>query len=563
MLSGGDVAAGKLLVQLGLVSVEDVRSHLRAVDQSREQGLDLVASLFDGGRIGVDDLKRVRRYQAMFEHVRLEAVYLRAVEQRQPPLESGAVSTILAKLERDPYRRRLAAVLAELGILDGSEARELERKVRRRIAKEDLRVLERYRSEDFSGVARPLIPVSAVKTDVFKVSNLFRSKATQRLVRSALARLAEAELAGGGAVEAATGMRELMPRGEVGSEEEDTSEERAALVQLQTGRFRPIESVATPESDLESRKEIGVYQVVECVGEGGMGAVYMAREEAHGPLVAVKVMLAARAAREDLARFEREIALLARVDHPGVVRLMDQGTTPDGLRFMVMPFYTGKDLAAHLAKGPLSPARVFKVMEQLLGALEAIHSAGVIHRDLKPENVFVMAGGEDEVRLVDFGIARAMDDHLPAGDRLYRSGTGVISGSPAYVAPETIAGSPGDGRTDIYSLGVMFFALLTGRLPLWGESPYDYLREHMVGVPLTLFQGQRERRWHPELESLIAQMLAKDLEQRPASCAQILARLRGGLRAAALAELDLGPPEVQASDPNASVFNRFFRRSWF
>ena len=562
MLSGGDVAAGKLLVQLGIVGADEVRKHLRLVDQSQEQGLDLVASLYDAGRIGVPDLKRVRRYQAMFEHVRLEAVFLRAVEQREPPLDGAAVSNILVKLERDPYRRRLAAVLAELGILDGTEALEIERKVRRRIAKEDLRVLERYRAQDFEGVARPLVPVSEVKTDVFKVSELFRSKATQRRVRSALARLAESELAGG-AEPVPTGVRELMPRGEVGPEEDDTSEERVALAQLRTGRFRAPELVASPESELEGRRQIGIYEVVECVGEGGMGAVYLAREEAHGPLVAVKVMLAARAAPEDLARFEREIALLGRIDHPGVVALMDQGTTPDGLRFMVMPFYTGKDLSAHLAKGPLSPARVFHLIEQLLSALSAVHAAGVVHRDIKPENVFVMAGGEDSIRLVDFGIARALDEHLAAEHRLFRSSAGVISGSPAYVAPETIAGSPCDGRTDIYSLGVMFFALLTGRLPLWGESPYDYLREHMVGVPLTLFQGQRELRWHPELESLIAQMLAKDLEQRPASCAQILARLRGGLREAALAELALGPPETKGSDPDESVFNRFFRRSWF
>jgi serine/threonine protein kinase len=565
VLNAGDVAAGKLLVQLGFVSPEEARDHLRQVDASQQEGLDLIASLHQAGRLDVAQLKTARRYQAMFDHIRQEAVFLRAVEKARPDLNENAISTILARLESDPYRRRLSAVLGELGLLAPEEAQKIARKVGRRIAKEDLRVLERYRAQDFSGVERPLIPAKRVETGVFKVSALFRSKATQRRVRTTLNKILAEDIPA--ATGDQSGIREFFPPTE--SEEAPAlANEEAAIDRLQTSRFRKsgmnlgsLAETAT-EASLADRKQIGIYEVVECVGKGGMGAVYLGRDRS-GSMVAVKVMLTAQADVEDLARFEREIRLMRLVKHPSVVSVLDEGTTSDGLRFLAMPFYAGKDLATVLSEGPLTPARVFRIFEQLLGALQAIHDARIVHRDLKPENVFVLAGGQDEIRLVDFGIARLCDDHLAEGERAFRSKAGVISGSPAYVAPETIAGSPIDGRTDIYSLGVMIYALLAGRLPLWGESPYDYLREHMVGVPLSLFQGRKDLRWHDDLEKLIAQMLAKDVEQRPPSCAAILNLLQAGLRDASLKELTLPPIEEGEDAGSESIFNRFFRRSWF
>ncbi|MBL4848484.1 MAG: serine/threonine protein kinase [Planctomycetes bacterium] len=562
MLNAGDVAAGKLLVQLGFVGADEVRQHLRIVDASQQQGLDLIASLHQAGRLDVAQLKTARRYQAMFDHVRQEAVFLRAVEKRDPPLDQSAVSRVLAQIEADPYRRRMAAVLGELGLLDPAEADRITRKVSRRIAKEDLRVLERYRTQDFSGVERPLLPAKRIETGVFKVSALFRSKATQRRVRTTLNKILEEGL--GASPQDRSGIRELLPPDSAVVEDEPSESE---LKRIRTSRFRSsadlpqLEPTVATEEELGSRKKIGPYEVVECVGQGGMGAVYLVRDDV-GSILAVKVMLAQHAAAEDLARFEREIRLMRQVSHRAVVSVLEDGTTPDGLRFVVMPFYTGQDLSGILESGPLEPARVFKIVEQILGALAALHAAGIVHRDLKPENVFVLAGGEDEIRLVDLGIARAMDDALPSEQRAFRSNAGVISGSPAFVAPETIAGAPIDGRTDIYSLGVLLFSLLTGRLPLWGESPYDYLREHLVGVPLSLFQGRKDIRWHEGLEKLVAQMLAKDLDQRPASCEEILGLLQGGLREASL-EAMKAEPEEEPEDGNASMFNRFFRRSWF
>ncbi|HBP21222.1 MAG TPA: hypothetical protein DEA08_25975, partial [Planctomycetes bacterium] len=151
----------------------------------------MVGQLEEEGLLAREQAARVRRFGAMFEHVRLEAVYLRTVESRRPELDSGAISELLAKLELSRYRRRLGQVLIEARALASEEALEIERLSRNKLQREDLRVLERYQGEDFAGVARPLLPVPRVHTGVFRVTTLFRSKDTLRRVKKALVRLEE------------------------------------------------------------------------------------------------------------------------------------------------------------------------------------------------------------------------------------------------------------------------------------------------------------------------------------------------------------------------------------
>lgn len=169
-----------------------------------------------------------------------------------------------------------------------------------------------------------------------------------------------------------------------------------------------------------------------------------------------------------------------------------------------------------------------------------------LHRDLKPENILVERG-TDRTMVVDFGLAR-----MVSGDEEeeFRTAMGAITGSPAYIAPETIAGGRVDARTDVYALGTIFFELLTGRTPLHASTPYAFLREHLVGVPLTLERARPDQRWSPDLEALIAQMLAKESAHRPASCSVVLKRLPA-LRQQVVS---------RASEPG-TFWNRFFRRA--
>jgi predicted Ser/Thr protein kinase len=568
MLTAADVIAGKLLVQLGDASVDDVRAAMREVAADREAVFDLVARLYSGQKLAHEQVSRIRRYVALYETVRAEAVYLHLLEKKHGVPKAEA-HELLARIEADTYRSRLGATLVEAGRLTAEQDRALVQRARAAMAAEDEKVVARYLKEDCEGVARPLIQHEKVAASAFKVSTIFRSRETARIVKAAVQRLrgmAEA------AVPATASDPDFVPEQaaaqppSVAAMPESDGADMERLARADTARFRNADAAPKEGDDLRARTAIGRYQVVECLGQGGMGAVYLASDpESAGALVAVKVVLTAKAKPEDMARFKRESEVMQLIDNPHVVHLIEEGKTDDGLDYMVIQAFPGKMLRKVLRDKKTLPLDVtLAMLERLLEGLAATHKAGVVHRDLKPENVFVIAGADREVKLIDFGIARRMDDDLPPERRLYRTRAGVISGSPAYVAPETITDDALDGRTDIYSLGVMLFEMLTGKLPLIADSPYEYLREHLLGVPLTLGQGKKDARWHPDLERLIARMMAKEKPQRPASCDEILAELRGGLRDQALAYLSSPPEPVTVQ--KGTVMNKFFnlisRASW-
>ncbi len=581
MLTAADVIAGKLLVQMGDVPAEVARSAMREVAADEAAVQDLVARLYADQRLTHQQVSRIRRYVGLYEMVRAEAVYLSLLEKRHGVARHEA-HDLLARIEADVYRTRLGAVLVQLNRLSEEEDRALVQRARKAMASEDAKVVARYARDDFEGVARPLLSEPKVTAGSFKVSAIFRSRETARIVKSAVKRLralGDTAVVTGEPLELDFAPPEVLARsapeaveGELAttiSSQEDGDAlspgvDLQRMAQADTARFRAVDQ---PEGeDLRQRRAIGPYEVIECLGQGGMGAVYLARDpEAAGALVAVKVLQTGRARPEDLARFKREMSIMNLIDHPDVVHLIDEGQTPDGLDFMVIQAFPGRPLKGLLREGGPMPVQAgLRVLERLCVALSAVHAAGVVHRDIKPENVFVIAGPERAIKLIDFGIARRMDDGEPAERRLFRTATGVISGSPAYVAPETITDDPLDGRTDIYSLGVLAFEVLTGKLPLVADSPYEYLREHMLGVPLTLGQARKDVAWAPDLERLVARMLAKEKEHRPASCEAILAELRGGLAAAAEQYAKSPPPAAPA--PQGGVVNSLFkmlnRASW-
>jgi hypothetical protein len=569
-LTPADVVAAKLAVQLKLVDADVVRAEMHQSDKDDDLTYDLIARLHARGALKAANVKQVRRYSAMFDHVRREAIYLRQVEKRQPPLSTADVGEVLARVEKDSYRRRLGAVLVDLGHITVEEAHQIDTKTRQSIQHEDLKVLKRYRAQQFEGVGRPLLPTSLVDTGVFKVSTLFRSKRTLRFVRKALLRLQEEEICKTAILEfvPADSDDALVPyqpqdEEDVGVKtvmEIDPEEEEAEVQHMGTARWRR-KLEPEPEEGLGELKQIDRYQIVEVLGQGGMGAVYLAQEEGMGPMVAVKVMLAEKAKEDDVARFVREAKICKMLEHPAVVSLFDLGRTKAGLDYMAIPFFVGKDLKAVLDDtSPMEPKLAFTIFEQICAGLEHCHAQRIVHRDLKPENIFVLAGGGN-IKIVDFGIARLLDHDKPQEERLFETKVGVVSGSPAYLAPETITGGTIDARTDIYSLGIMFYLMLTGRLPLFAESPMDYLREHLVGVPLTLFQGKKDSSWNDEFEQLIASMLAKEPDDRPPSCQAILDLLASGLKERTLAQL--ANPPVEEDEKKVSklsgVFNTFFK----
>ncbi len=278
-----------------------------------------------------------------------------------------------------------------------------------------------------------------------------------------------------------------------------------------------------PDDPMLGRTIAGRFGVVDILGEGGMGAVYLAIQEPVRRYVALKCMLPVLAADpETRARFFREARVVASLRDPCVVTLLDFGQDEDGSLFQAFEFIDGRELTEVLhEEGRLEPERAIRLTLHMLGALAEAHAVGVVHRDLKPENLMVSidALGEERGRMLDFGIARAVD--AKAGDPLTR--VGLVLGTPAYMSPEQAKNQPLDARSDLYSLGVVLFQMLTGRVPFDHPSPLEMLRMHAEDVaPSVDSDGP--------LDDVVAIALSKDPSGRFQSAAEMAQALRRAVR---------------------------------
>lgn len=238
------------------------------------------------------------------------------------------------------------------------------------------------------------------------------------------------------------------------------------------------------------------------IGQGGFGRVYAARDRRLDRRLAVKVI------RPDLAgasafvdRFRREGVALARLRHPAIVPIYDIREA-EGLIFYTMPFIEGPTLAAKLdQRGPLPPKVAQRILVELCDAVAATHRAGILHRDIKPANV-ILEGPLEKVLLMDFGIAR-----LVGGEEFTESG--MLMGTPTYMSPEQVGGMRVDERSDIYSLGVVGYHLLTGRPPFAGETPSEVMMQHVSSRPMSI------RQINPSVPFALADAVERALEKLP------------------------------------------------
>ncbi|MBL8952820.1 MAG: protein kinase [Myxococcaceae bacterium] len=246
------------------------------------------------------------------------------------------------------------------------------------------------------------------------------------------------------------------------------------------------------------------FKVLEVLGKGGMGEVYLAEQVSLGRKVALKTL------RDDLAtqpgmtdRFKREALLLSSVDHPSVVRVIDFGEAA-GTYVLVMEFVEGDHLAAALREGPFEPARALRVLRDIAEGLAEIHAKGIVHRDLKLENVLL---AKDRARLLDFGIARLAEAEGP-GQAMTQAG--MVLGTPEYLSPEQATGERIDARTDVYAFGILAYRLLAGHHPFPGPTARDFLLQHVSSEPAPLKLDAA-----PVLASVVMKCLAKKPYERP------------------------------------------------
>jgi serine/threonine protein kinase/uncharacterized tellurite resistance protein B-like protein len=269
-------------------------------------------------------------------------------------------------------------------------------------------------------------------------------------------------------------------------------------------------STPPPEDPLIGTVLAERYKVLERIGEGGMGAVYVGRHVTLGKRVALKVLKQEMSYDITIVeRFLREAKATSSIEHENVVEIMDFGHTPGGSAFFVMEFLRGRELAAVMDDGKAMPwARAKGILIQVAHALAAAHDNGIVHRDMKPGNVFLISrAGEDFVKVLDFGIAKVESETA-----LTRAG--MVFGTAAYMAPEQANGLPVDGRTDMYALACVAFELLTGRLPFNATHPLKMLNCHILEPAPSMRSVAPELDIPATLDAVILRAMEKKPEAR-------------------------------------------------
>lgn len=287
---------------------------------------------------------------------------------------------------------------------------------------------------------------------------------------------------------------------------------------------------------------VGDYQILGVLGQGGMGAVYRVRNLLSHREEAMKIALPAGPADSQAAeRFLREIRVQASLRHPNIAELRTAVRVGDHT-LMILELIEGESVAARLKYGPLPFEIAFRVIDDILGALIYAHQHGVIHRDIKPGNIMVTSRGM--TKLTDFGIARAASE-----DRITQ--TNVAVGSLHYMAPEQIRSNALDERSDLYSLGVTFYEMLTGRLPVQGSTAYELMQAHLNATPVApvdLVPGLAV-----EISEVVMKSLAKSPGERYPSAQAFQAALRDALFGDPATVTSISPTPPQAGIPAADL----------
>jgi serine/threonine-protein kinase len=277
-------------------------------------------------------------------------------------------------------------------------------------------------------------------------------------------------------------------------------------------------------SDLVGQVVADRYHIVKKLGEGGMGQVYLGEHVKMGRRSAIKVMNPSMVHDPDaVARFNREASNASRITHPNVCAIYDFGETPDGLIYLAMEFIEGEPLTDLLEReGALPVPRASGIFLQTAEALQAAHDLGIVHRDLKPDNIMLTRrkGGGDTVKVVDFGIAKAVGGD-EAGQKVTK--TGLVVGTPEFMSPEQLSGDTLDGRSDLYSLALVFYRMLSGKLPFEATTVQETMIKRLTDEPTKLAEARPDLSFPTGLQPVLDTALARTPMERYHSVAKFAA----------------------------------------
>ncbi|MBX6333518.1 MAG: serine/threonine protein kinase, partial [Gemmatimonadaceae bacterium] len=285
------------------------------------------------------------------------------------------------------------------------------------------------------------------------------------------------------------------------------------------------------------------YHVLRKLGEGGMGQVYLAEHVKMGRKSAIKVMNPSMSHDPDaIGRFNREAANASRISHNNVAAIYDFGETPEGLIYLAMEYIEGEPLTKIMERtGALPPARAADIARQVAEALEAAHELGIVHRDLKPDNIMIATGkdGRDVVKVVDFGIAKAQ-----GGEGQKVTKTGLVVGTPEYMSPEQLSGDQLDGRSDVYTLGLVTFHMLTGTLPFPSSTIQESMIMRLTDRPRTLAEMRPDATWPAPLQHVLDRALARRADERYQRASDFAADIVRAVSGGAAGAAPAGAPTV-------------------
>ncbi len=308
------------------------------------------------------------------------------------------------------------------------------------------------------------------------------------------------------------------------------SNEDHAKFCLSCGGMLDVEVEGEAADPLLGKVIQGRYRPTKLLGEGGMGRVYIAEQKmgAATRKVAIKTLHPEFSQDAQLvARFNRECETVIELSHPNTIQFFDFGSLDDQTLFIVMEYIEGKSLASVMEMGLLEVPRVDKILIQMCGSLHEAHGRGIVHRDLKPENVLLTdrGGQTDFVKVLDFGIAKKGEAEDPAKAKLTKQG--MVLGTPPYMSPEQFSGKTLDLRSDIYSLGIMVFEMLTGHLPFDAKTPWEWATKHLTAQP-TPFEAYPHTMNIPQnKKNAVNRALSKAPEQRHNSVLEFLQEFTG------------------------------------
>jgi serine/threonine-protein kinase len=304
-----------------------------------------------------------------------------------------------------------------------------------------------------------------------------------------------------------------------------------------------------------------------------MGSVYQAAQSDMNRTVAIKILHPKLAGRKDLtSRFRREARAMSQLTHPNTARVFMYGELEeDGSLYIVMEYLEGRNLNQTVRKqGPLPMERAIPILVQVCDALQEAHEMGIVHRDLKPENIFLcqQAGLVDFPKVLDFGLAKVTERQMKPGSMILTQ-EGMVFGTPEFMSPEQAQGRTLDARSDIYSLAIILYEALTGKLPFSARTAMEYIQKHVTEPIIPLNQRVQGRTFAPELEKILEKATAKNPDDRFQTAAELGAALRelcppgsvgyspsrqgASLVAAAAAAIPAAPVDKPRSGPGAAL----------